>query len=185
MSKIGKLPIQLPASVTVNVAGDKIGVKGPKGELAMELPAGITVKQEDGALLVARANEEHATRALHGLVRSLLNNLVEGVTAGFAKTLEINGVGYRAELKGQSLVLHIGFSHLVEVPFPPDIDVKLDKNQIIISGIDKQKVGQVAAIIRSKRPPEPYKGKGIKYLNEVIRRKAGKTAAATGKPSAA
>jgi len=180
MSKIGKLPIKLNQQVTVTVANGEARVRGPKGELMVVIPATIVVKQEGDELLVTRANDEKPTRALHGLVRSLLNNAVIGVTNGFTKTLEINGVGFRAEMKGQSIVLHIGLSHPVEVSILSGVEVKLDKNQVIVSGIDKQRVGEMAATIRSHKKPEPYKGKGIKYIDEVIRRKAGKTAV-TGK----
>lgn len=179
MSKIGKLPINLPANVTVQVAGAEITVKGPKGELKVQLPAGITLQQEDQTVMINRANDEKATKALHGLVRSLVNNAVEGVANGFTKTLEINGVGFRAELKGSNvIVLHIGLSHPVEVPILEGVEIKIEKNQVIVSGIDKQKVGEMAAVIRSHKKPEPYKGKGIKYIDEVIQRKAGKTATA-------
>ncbi len=177
MSKIGKLPIKVPAQVTITVADGEIKVKGPKGELVVSLPSCITLKQEGDELHVERANEEKPTRALHGLIRSLVNNAVEGVTNGFTKTLEINGVGYRAELKGNVIVLHIGLSHPVEIPVLEGVEIKLEKNQVIITGIDKQRVGEMAAVIRSHKKPEPYKGKGIKYIDEVIRRKAGKTAA--------
>lgn len=183
MSKIGKLPIALSNQVTVTVTDGVVRVKGPKGELMVNVPDGITVTQTGDELIVTRASSEPSVRALHGLVRSLINNAVEGVTNGYTKTLEINGVGFRAELKGQSITLHIGLSHPVDVPILTGVEIKLDKNQVIISGIDKQKVGEMAAIIRSYKKPEPYKGKGIKYIDEVIQRKAGKTAA-TGKGSA-
>lgn len=185
MSKIGKLPVKIPAQVTITMTGGKAKIKGPKGELVVSIPTVITVKQEGDELIVSRNNDEKPTRALHGLVRSLLNNAVEGVTNGFAKTLEINGVGYRAEIKNKIVILHIGLSHLVEVPILDGVEVRLEKNQIIITGIDKQKVGEMAAVIRSRKKPEPYKGKGIKYIDEVIRRKAGKTAAtSSGQTSA-
>ncbi|MFA5009680.1 MAG: 50S ribosomal protein L6 [Patescibacteria group bacterium] len=180
MSKIGKLPIEVPNTVTITLTNDLAVVKGPKGELSVAIPKVITIKQEGSQLLVTRINEDKPTRALHGLIRSLVANAVEGVTNGFTKTLEINGVGYRAELKGQVVVLHLGFSHPVEVPILNGVEVKLEKNQVIISGIDKQQVGEMAAVIRSHKKPEPYKGKGIKYIDEIVRRKAGKTAA-TGK----
>ena len=185
MSKIGKLPVKISSQVTVTVAGGKARVKGPKGELVVVIPPSVSIKQEGDEMIVERSNDEKSTRALHGLVRSLLNNAVEGVTNGFAKTLEINGVGYRAEIKDKVVVLHIGFSHLVEVPILDGVEVRLEKNQLIITGIDKQKVGEMAAIIRSRKKPEPYKGKGIKYIDEVIRRKAGKTAATGSGPTSA
>jgi large subunit ribosomal protein L6 len=179
MSKIGKLPITLPANVTLTVTDAEITVKGPKGELKVPMQTGITLQQEGQTVTVVRANEEKSTRALHGLVRSLVNNAIIGVTDGFAKTLEINGVGYKAELKGSNVItLHIGLSHPVDLPILEGVEVKLEKNQVLISGIDKQRVGEMAAIIRSYKKPEPYKGKGIKYIDEVIQRKAGKTAAA-------
>jgi large subunit ribosomal protein L6 len=185
MSKIGKLPVKISSQVTITMTDGEAKVKGPKGELTVVIPTVITVTQEGDELLVKRANDEKPTRALHGLVRSLLNNAVIGVTEGFAKTLEINGVGYRAEVKGNVVVLNIGFSHPVEVPILDGVEVRVEKNQVFITGIDKQTVGQMAAVIRSHKKPEPYKGKGIKYSDEVIRRKAGKTAATgSGKTAA-
>ncbi len=185
MSKIGKLPVKISSQVTVAMTDGEAKVKGPKGELIVIVPAVITVTQEGDELIVKRINDEKPTRALHGLIRSLLNNAVIGVTEGFAKTLEINGVGYRAEVKGEKVVLNIGFSHPVEVPVLDGVEVRVEKNQIFITGIDKQTVGQMAAVIRSHKKPEPYKGKGIKYSDEVVRRKAGKTAATgSGKTNA-
>lgn len=178
MSKIGKLPIQVPSNVTITVADGRANVKGPKGELVVNIPETISITQANGELNVARANDEKTVKALHGLVRSLINNCVIGVTDGFTKTLEINGVGYKAEVRGNTIVLSLGLSHPVELPVLEGVEVKTDKNQIIVTGIDKQRVGEMAAVIRSYKKPEPYKGKGIKYIDEVIKRKAGKTAAA-------
>lgn len=178
MSKIGKLPVQIPSNVTITVTDGHASVKGPKGELSVVIPETITITQANGELNVARANDEKSVKSLHGLVRSLINNCVVGVTDGFTKTLEINGVGYKAEVRGNTIVLNIGLSHPVTLPILDGVEVKTDKNQVIITGIDKQRVGQMAAVIRSHKKPEPYKGKGIKYIDEVIKRKAGKTAAA-------
>ncbi|MBQ4482146.1 MAG: 50S ribosomal protein L6 [Lachnospiraceae bacterium] len=176
MSRIGRMPIAIPSGVTVNVAeNNNVTVKGPKGELTRALPAVLTIKQEDGELKVERPNDEKETRALHGLTRSLLNNMVVGVTDGFQKTLEINGVGYRAAKQGKTLTLSLGYSHPVVMEDPEGITTEVKDNQIIVSGISKEAVGQYAAVIREKRSPEPYKGKGIKYSDEVIRRKVGKT----------
>ncbi len=176
MSRIGRMPIAIPSGVTINVAeNNNVTVKGPKGELTRVLPAVLTIKQEDGELKVERPNDEKETRALHGLTRSLLNNMVVGVTDGFQKTLEINGVGYRAAKQGKTLTLSLGYSHPVVMEDPEGITTEVKDNQIIVSGISKEAVGQYAAVIREKRSPEPYKGKGIKYSDEVIRRKVGKT----------
>ncbi|MBQ8955720.1 MAG: 50S ribosomal protein L6 [Lachnospiraceae bacterium] len=176
MSRIGKMPIAIPSGVTVNVAeNNTVTVKGPKGELTRTLPAVLNIKQEDGQLTVERPNDEKETKALHGLTRSLLNNMVIGVTDGYSKTLEINGVGYRAAKQGKTLNLSLGYSHPVIMEDPEGITTEVKDNQIIVSGISKEAVGQYAAVIRAKRPPEPYKGKGIKYSDEVIRRKVGKT----------
>ena len=179
MSRIGKMPVAIPAGVEVTIGKDNlVTVKGPKGTLTQQMHPAMTLKQEGAEILVSRPNDEKENRALHGLTRALLHNMVVGVTDGFKKELEINGVGYRAAKEGNKLVLTIGYSHTVEVP---EIDgIKIDvpqPNQIVISGCDKQKVGQFAAEVREKRPPEPYKGKGIKYVDEVIRRKVGKTGA--------
>ena len=179
MSRIGKMPVAIPADVEVTLGKDNlVTVKGPKGTLTQQMHPAMTLKQEGAEILVSRPNDEKENRALHGLTRALLHNMVVGVTDGFKKELEINGVGYRAAKEGNKLVLTIGYSHTVEVP---EIDgIKTDvpqPNQIVISGCDKQKVGQFAAEVREKRPPEPYKGKGIKYVDEVIRRKVGKTGA--------
>ncbi len=176
MSRIGRMPIAIPAGVTVSVAeNNKVTVKGPKGELIRVLPAKLSIKQENGTLTVERPDEEKETKALHGLTRTLLHNMVVGVTDGFSKTLEINGVGYKAAKQGKTLTLSLGFSHPVIMEDPEGIETKVSDNQIIISGISKEKVGQYAAVIRDKKRPEPYKGKGIKYTDEVIRRKVGKT----------
>ena len=176
MSRIGKMPIAIPSGVTVNMAeNNTVTVKGPKGELTRTLPAVLTIKQEDGNIVVERPNDEKETKALHGLTRSLLNNMVIGVTEGYSKTLEINGVGYRAAKQGKKLTLSLGYSHPVEMEDPEGITTEVKDNQIIVSGISKEAVGQYAAVIRDKKRPEPYMGKGIKYIDETIRRKVGKT----------
>ena len=176
MSRIGKMPIAIPSGVTVNVAeNNTVTVKGPKGELKRTLPAMLSIKQEDGQLKIERPDDEKQTKAYHGLTRALINNMVVGVTEGYNKTLEINGVGYRAAKQGKKLTLSLGYSHPVEMEDPEGISTEVKDNQIIVSGISKEAVGQYAAVIRSKRPPEPYKGKGIKYADERIRRKVGKT----------
>ena len=179
MSRIGKKPVIIPANVTVTVAdGNVVTVKGPKGTLTYGFHPDMILKVEGNVLTVERPDEEHLHKSLHGLTRTLLNNMVEGVDKGYSKTLEVNGVGYRAEKKGNQLVMRLGFSHEVFVDEIPGITVEVpNPNQIIIHGIDKQVVGQFAADVRGKRPPEPYKGKGIKYSDEVIRRKVGKTGA--------
>ena len=177
MSRIGKKPVIIPANVTVNVAeGNVVTVKGPKGELTNTFNADMIINVEGNVLTVSRPSDEANHRALHGLTRTLIANMVEGVEKGFSKELEVNGVGYRAEKKGNQLVMRLGFSHEVIVDEIPGITVEVPApNKIIIRGIDKQVVGQFAAEVRGKRPPEPYKGKGIKYSTEVIRRKVGKT----------
>ena len=178
MSRIGKAPIAIPAGVTVKVDGDTVTVKGPKGELKETVHSDIKVAVEDGHIVVTRPTDDREHRAQHGLVRALIHNMVVGVSEGFSKTLEVNGVGYRAAKEGKNLVLNVGYSHQVIMPETEDIQIDVpNPNQIIIKGIDKQKVGQFAAEVRGKRPPEPYKGKGIKYDYEVIRRKEGKTGA--------
>ena len=176
MSRIGKAPIALPSGVEVSVSGNTVSVKGPKGTLTRDLVGGITVRTEEGNVLVERPNDERLSRSLHGLSRALVNNMVVGVTQGFAKELDIVGVGYRAELKGPSaLRLNLGFSHPVDVAAPEGVTFEVPvQTRIIVNGIDKEAVGQVAANIRSIRKPEPYKGKGVRYLNERILRKAGK-----------
>jgi large subunit ribosomal protein L6 len=179
MSRIGRQPVAIPAGVTVTVGDESISVKGPKGELDRSLPGQITVSVEDGQVVFERPDDKKEHRSLHGLVRALTNNMVIGVTDGFMKGLEIEGVGYRAEVKGNTLVLTLGFSHPVEMPVPDGLSVKMDGNtKLSIEGVDKQAVGQFAADIRRLRPPEPYKGKGIRYAGEHIRRKVGKTGAA-------
>jgi len=177
MSRIGKKPVTIPANVTVNVAeGNVVTVKGPKGELTNTFHPNMILNVEGNVLTVSRPNDEAQNRALHGLTRTLINNMVEGVEKGYSKELEVNGVGYRAEKKGNQLVMRLGFSHEVIMEEIPGITVEVPSpNKIIVSGIDKQVVGQFAAEVRGKRPPEPYKGKGIKYTTEVIRRKVGKT----------
>ena len=177
MSRVGKMPIAIPAGVTVEIAENNlVTVKGPKGELQRVLPAEMTIKKEGEEIIVERPNDLKKNKALHGLTRALINNMVIGVTEGFSKTLEINGVGYRAAKQGNVLNLSLGYSHPVEYPQPEGIEIEVpDQNKIIVKGISKEKVGQCAAEIRGFRPPEPYKGKGIKYADEYIRRKVGKT----------
>ena len=177
MSRIGKKPVVIPANVTVTVAeGNVVTVKGPKGELTNKFHQDMILNVEGNVLTVSRPDDEAQHRALHGLTRTLINNMVEGVEKGYSKELEVNGVGYRAEKKGNQLVMRLGFSHEVIMEEIPGISIDVPSpNKIIIQGIDKQVVGQFAAEVRGKRPPEPYKGKGIKYSTEVIRRKVGKT----------
>lgn len=177
MSRVGKMPIAIPAGVTVTVTPENIvTVKGPKGELVKAMHKDINIAVEDAQVVVTRPSDVKEHRALHGLTRALLNNMVVGVSQGFSKTLELNGVGYRAQLQGKKLVMNLGYSHPVEVEAVDGVDFKLDgTTKVIVEGIDKEKVGAVAANIRSWRKPEPYKGKGIKYSDEVIRRKEGKT----------
>ena len=176
MSRIGRMPIAIPAGVTVSIAeNNKVTVKGPKGTLERVLPAEMQIKQEGAEVVVSRPNDLKKMRSLHGLTRTLITNMVTGVTAGYEKTLEVNGVGYRAAKQGKKLVLSLGYSHPVEMTDPEGLESTVDGNKIIVKGIDKEKVGQYAAEIRTKRLPEPYKGKGIKYADEVIRRKVGKT----------
>ena len=177
MSRIGKKPVTIPANVTVTVAeGNVVTVKGPKGELSYTFHPDMNIAVEGNVLTVTRPDDEAQHRALHGLTRTLINNMVEGVDKGYSKELEVNGVGYRAEKKGTQLVMRLGYSHEVFVDEIPGITIEVPApDKIIIRGIDKQVVGQFAAEVRGKRPPEPYKGKGIKYTTEVIRRKVGKT----------
>ena len=176
MSRIGKKPVVIPAGVTVEVAaGNVVTVKGPKGTLTNTFNPDMILNVEGNVLTVSRPSDEANHRALHGLTRTLIANMVEGVEKGYSKVLEVNGVGYRAEKKGNQLVMRLGFSHEVIMSEIPGISIAVDGNKITISGIDKQAVGQFAAEVRGKRPPEPYKGKGIKYTTEVIRRKVGKT----------
>lgn len=175
MSRIGKKPVEIPAGVEVKVDGQTVTVKGPKGTLTQNVHPNLTVAVEGNEIKVTRPNDDKQNKALHGLTRSLIANMVEGVTNGFSKTLKINGVGYRATKKGNDLELTIGYSHLVNMKTPEGITVDVpDNNTIVVSGPDKQQVGQFAAEVREKRPPEPYKGKGIKYADEHIRRKEGK-----------
>ncbi|EOU2014682.1 50S ribosomal protein L6 [Clostridium perfringens] len=177
MSRVGKMPIAIPAGVTVTVTPENVvTVKGPKGELVKAMHKDINIAVEDAQVVVTRPSDVKEHRALHGLTRALLNNMVVGVSQGFSKTLELNGVGYRAQLQGKKLVMNLGYSHPVEVEAVDGVYFKLDgTTKVIVEGIDKEKVGAVAANIRSWRKPEPYKGKGIKYSDEVIRRKEGKT----------
>ena len=177
MSRIGRLPVAIPAGVTVDIQeNNHVVVKGPKGTLERTLPAEMSIKVEDGHVVVTRPSDLKKMKALHGLTRTLIHNMVVGVSEGYTKTLEVNGVGYRAAKQGKKLVLNLGYSHPVEMEDPEGIETVLDgQNIIIVKGIDKEKVGQFAAEIRDKRRPEPYKGKGIKYADEVIRRKVGKT----------
>ncbi len=177
MSRIGKMPIAIPAGVTVEIAdNNKVTVKGPKGTLERVLPSEMDIKMEGSEIVVSRPNDLKKMKSLHGLTRTLINNMVIGVTEGYEKKLEVNGVGYRAQKQGKKLVLSLGYSHPVEMEDPEGLETVLDgQNIIVVKGIDKEKVGQYAAEIRAKRAPEPYKGKGIKYSDEVIRRKVGKT----------
>jgi len=175
MSRIGKLPVPIAKGVQVEIDGQAVRVKGPKGELNRDFPAGITMRLDDSQVNVERADDQKRTRALHGLSRSLLANMVAGVSEGFTKTLELQGVGYRATQAGEKVTLAVGFSHPVEVTPPPGIQLEVEgNNRVHVRGIDKELVGQVAANIRKVRKPEPYKGKGIRYLGERVRRKAGK-----------
>ena len=177
MSRIGRMPVTVPAGVTVSIAdGNVVTVKGPKGELTRALSAEMTIKQEGTMITVTRPSDAKEHRSLHGLTRTLLNNMIIGVTDGYKKELEVNGVGYRVAKEGTNLVMNLGYSHQVIMSEIEGITIECPtQNKIVISGPDKQKVGQFAAEVREKRPPEPYKGKGIKYVDEVIRRKVGKT----------
>jgi len=182
MSRIGRAPIAVPEAVKVSIEEGKVQVNGPKGELSRPVHPALIVQLEDGQLTVARPNNEGFFRSQHGLARTLIANMVTGVTTGFQKTLELSGVGYRAQLQGSKLVLAVGYSHPVEFNPPPGISFTLDTpTRLNVVGIDKEQVGEIAAQIRRVRPPEPYKGKGIRYQNEVIRRKAGKAGKAGGK----
>ena len=181
MSRIGRKAIEIPKGVQVSITKDVVSAKGPKGTLSLKRQKGIEVKQtkdEDGkdVLVFERSNNDGPTRAAHGGLRALVNNVLTGVTNGFTRTLEINGVGYKAEIKGTKIVLSLGFSHPIEYALPEGITAKTDKNQLVLTGIDRQALGAAASKIRSFRPPEPYKGKGVKYIEETIIRKAGKTA---------
>ncbi|MCU0536665.1 MAG: 50S ribosomal protein L6 [Hydrococcus sp. Prado102] len=176
MSRIGKRPITIPNKVTVEINGQTVVVKGPKGTLERTLPTQVKVEQEGETLQVVRQNESRVARERHGLSRTLVANMVEGVSSGFSKRLEIQGVGYRAQAQGSKLTLNVGYSKPVEMAMPKEIQVAVENNtQVVISGIDKEIVGNIAAQIRAVRPPEPYKGKGIRYQGEFVRRKAGKT----------
>ena len=178
MSRIGKLPVSVPAGVEVSINGTEVSVKGPKGELTQTFHKELTIeKAEDGSIVVTRPNDERESRAMHGLTRTLIHNMIIGVSEGYSKTLELVGVGYRAAVKGNTLELNLGFSHPVIIEKPEGITFECpDQAKIVVSGIDKQQVGQVAADIRKWRKPEPYKGKGIRYQGEYVRRKEGKTA---------
>ena len=178
MSRVGRKPIVIPSGVEVKINGPKVHVKGSKGELEREFNSDMKIESEDGRLIVTRPNDSRTNRALHGLTRALVNNMVTGVSEGFVKQLNIVGVGYKVDLKGKDLVLHLGFSHPINYPAPKGIEFEVDSkaNTIKVKGIDKQQVGQVSAEIREFRPPEPYKGKGVMYVDERIRRKAGKAA---------
>ena len=176
MSRIGRMPVAIPAGVTVEIAeGNVVTVKGSKGTLVREIPKEMDIKMEDGHVIVTRPNDLKKMKSLHGLTRTLIHNMVVGVSEGYTKTLEVNGVGYKAAKQGKKLVLSLGYSHPVEMEDPEGLETTVDGNKIIVKGISKEKVGQYAAEIREKRKPEPYKGKGIKYDDEVIRRKVGKT----------
>ncbi len=175
MSRIGNKPVAIPAGVEVKIDGSVVTVKGPKGSLTKEFNHLMAISQEGSEIIVKRPDDENLSKSLHGLTRTLIHNMIEGVTNGFAKELKINGVGYRVQKNGKEVVMTLGFSHPVKFSDTEDITLNVpDPNTIIVTGIDKQKVGQIASEIRGKRPPEPYKGKGIKYANEVIRRKEGK-----------
>ena len=176
MSRIGRLPVVVPAGVEVTIAeNNEVTVKGPKGTLEKALPREMDIKLEDGHVVVTRPSDLKKMKSLHGLTRTLIQNMVIGVSEGYEKVLEVNGVGYRAAKQGKKLVLSLGYSHPVEMEDPEGLESAVDGNKIIVKGIDKERVGQYAAEIRDKRRPEPYKGKGIKYADEVIRRKVGKT----------
>ena len=175
MSRVGKMPIPLPQGVDVQIAGSHVTVKGPKGELSRDLDPDMRVEQKDSQLIVTRPSEQPRHRAMHGLTRTLVANMVAGVSNGFSKTLELQGVGYRAQMQGQNLVLAVGYSHPVNVPPPPGIEFEVEgTSKIVVRGINREHVGQAAADVRKIRPPEPYKGKGIRYTGEYVRRKAGK-----------
>jgi large subunit ribosomal protein L6 len=178
MSRVGRKPVAIPKGVNITVGGGSVAVKGPKGELKRGVPDGVTVKAAGAELTVARADDSRENRAKHGMMRATIANMVKGVSEGFERRLEINGVGYRAEVAGQKLNMALGFSHPVVFELPKGISAKVDKNILILMGIDKEMLGETASKIREIRPPEPYKGKGIKYVEEHIKRKVGKTGAA-------
>ena len=175
MSRIGKIPVKVPGGVKVTIANELLTVEGPKGKLTQKYHPVITFEDKGAEIIVSRVNEEKQSKAFHGLYRNLLNNMVTGVSAGFAKTLLITGVGYRAEVQGQLLVMSLGYSNDIYVGIPDGLTITAESGKVTISGIDKQRVGELAAQIRKLRPPEPYKGKGIRYENEKIRRKVGKS----------
>jgi large subunit ribosomal protein L6 len=179
MSRIGKRPIVIPEKVKVNIEDNLVKVTGPLGELKQNVPPGIKVEIVDGKIFVTRAGEVPKLRALHGLTRVLIANMVQGVTARFSKSLDIQGLGFRASVEKNKLVLQVGYTHSVEFPFPPGIEINAEKQTVMVKGIDKQLVGETAARIRAIRPPDPYKGKGIRYLGEYVKRKVGKAAVAT------
>lgn len=177
MSRIGKAPIKVPSGVTVDIKGSDVKVKGPKGERSRTFRPEIELKQEDGVIYVLRRNDDRTSRGLHGLSRTLLANMVKGLSEGFVKKLEVVGVGYRAAVEGKTLTMQLGYSHPVVVEIPKDMTVEVGKNNVItVTGVDKQELGDFCSFVRSKRPPEVYKGKGVKYEGEVIRKKAGKAA---------
>ncbi|MBC5824131.1 MAG: 50S ribosomal protein L6 [Candidatus Eremiobacteraeota bacterium] len=182
MSRIGRMPIAVPSGVDVGLHDHTVSVKGPKGELTLRFAEAMAVKIADGSVTVSRPNEDKRSKQLHGLTRTLISNMVDGVTKGFVKTLEIQGVGYRAQMQGKQLTLQLGFSHPVVIAPPEDVSITVEgTNKITVMGADKQRVGQMAAQIRSIRPPEPYKGKGIRYTGERVRRKLGKAGKTGGK----
>jgi large subunit ribosomal protein L6 len=176
MSRIGRKPVEIPKGVQVSITKDKISAKGPKGSHSIQKHKDVEIKEEKGQLVFARAGNDGPKRAAHGLMRALCNNLLTGVSKGFEKQLEINGVGYKAEVKGSTILFSLGYSHPIEYKLPEGVSAKVEKNLLVLSGIDRQAIGAAAAKCRSFRPPEPYKGKGIKYSTETILRKAGKTA---------
>jgi large subunit ribosomal protein L6 len=178
MSRVGKKPVPIPGGVTVTLKDRNLAVKGPKGELKRELPEGVKIQVEKTEIAVTRDSDDSIIRARHGLTRALINNMVEGVTKGFERKLEINGVGYKAEVSGDKLNMSLGFSHPIAFPLPKGVSAKVEKNVITLAASDRELLGQTAAKVRSFRPPEPYKGKGIKYMEEIIKRKVGKTGAA-------
>lgn len=183
MSRIGRMPITVPSGVQINIQGKEVVVKGPKGQMVREFAPSVAIELEDGTLHISRSSDQPTVRALHGTTRALLQNMVTGVSTGFVKVLEIDGVGYRAEMNGQNLVLYVGYSHPVVIEPPAGLSFEVDTKtrQVRVLGFDKEQVGQMAADLRKVRPPEPYKGKGLHYLGEKIRRKAGKSGKGKGK----
>jgi large subunit ribosomal protein L6 len=181
MSRIGKQPVKLPAGVKVKLEGESVAIEGPKGRLETKLDRGVAVELSDGTVVVKRSDDSRRTRGIHGLTRKLISNMVSGVSQGFTRVLEINGVGYRAEVKGNAIHFALGYSHPIVFQLPPGVTAKIEKQTIVtLESIDRQVLGETAAMIRELRPPEPYKGKGVKYAEEKIRRKAGKAAATAG-----